>query len=73
VRTFTKAEHPVFSANSKPHYWFPAHLMWCVHTSDQCDLKKNQEAAAAAAKASKSGKSGYNSKAKRDASGNTKD
>ena len=73
VRTFTKAEHPGFSTNSKPHYWCPAHLMWCVHTSDQCDLKKKQEAAAAASKASKSGKSGYSSKAKRDASGNTKD
>jgi hypothetical protein len=70
VRTFTKAEHPGFSANSKPQYWCPTHLMWCVHTSDQCDLKKKQEAAAAASKASKSG---YNSKAKRDASGNTKD
>ena len=34
---------------------------------------KKQEAAATAAKASKLGKSGYNYKAKRDASGNTKD
>ena len=47
--------------------------MWCVHTSYQCDLMKKQAAAAAASKASKSGKSGYSSKAKRDASGNTKD
>ena len=67
VRTFTKAEHPGFSANSKLNYWFPPHLIWCVHTSEQCDLKKKQEAASAA------GKSGYKSKVKRDASGNTKD
>ena len=35
--------------------------------------KKKQEAATIAAKASKSSKSEYSSKAKRDASGNTKD
>ena len=29
VRTFTKAEHPGFSANSKPHYWCLTHLIGC--------------------------------------------
>ena len=45
VRTFTKAEHPGFSTNSKPHYWCVHHLMWCVQKSAGFDLLKKKVAA----------------------------
>ena len=42
IITFMKKEDPWFGTKSKPFHWCKHHLMWCMHTSDQCKVGSKQ-------------------------------
>ena len=42
TRVYVKNDHTGFSAD-KPYHWCPHHLMWCVHTPEECTKGKVQD------------------------------
>ena len=44
TRTFTKKENPGLGTKPKPFHWCKHHLIWCVHTYNQCKAVNKQAA-----------------------------